>query len=76
MVGYLLVRVGVHIVADAKALEKLTGVEVGKLRRSPTSTTSDSPQLSAPLGPEIDPERFGLIATRLFGNAAGKAFRP
>ncbi|HVG43835.1 MAG TPA: manganese catalase family protein, partial [Longimicrobium sp.] len=30
MVGYLLVRGGVHIVAYAKALEKLTGVDVGK----------------------------------------------
>ncbi|GJG86960.1 manganese catalase [Gemmatimonadetes bacterium T265] len=30
-VGYLLVRGGVHVVAYAKALEKLTGVEVGKL---------------------------------------------
>jgi Mn-containing catalase len=31
MVGYLLVRGGVHIVAYAKALEALTGVNVGKL---------------------------------------------
>jgi len=31
MVGFLLVRGGVHIVAYAKALEKLTGVDVGKL---------------------------------------------
>jgi Mn-containing catalase len=31
MVGYLLVRGGVHIVAYAKALEELTGVDVGKL---------------------------------------------
>ena len=31
LVGYLLVRGGVHIVAYAKALEKLTGVDVGKL---------------------------------------------
>src|SRR5215210_6326184 len=31
MVGYLLVRGGVHIVAYAKALEELTGVNVGKL---------------------------------------------
>jgi Mn-containing catalase len=31
MVGYLLVRGGVHIVAYATALEKLTGVEVTKL---------------------------------------------
>ena len=30
-VGYLLVRGGVHVVAYAKALEKLTGVDVGKL---------------------------------------------
>ena len=31
MLGYLLVRGGVHIVAFSKALEKLTGVDVGKL---------------------------------------------
>ncbi|MBY0263310.1 MAG: manganese catalase family protein [Phycisphaerales bacterium] len=31
MVGFLLVRGGVHIVAYAKALEKLSGVPVGKL---------------------------------------------
>ncbi len=31
LTGYLLVRGGIHIVAYAKALEKLTGVEVGKL---------------------------------------------
>ena len=31
MVGFLLVRGGVHVVAYAKALEKLTGVDVGKL---------------------------------------------
>ncbi|MDB6136395.1 MAG: manganese catalase family protein [Verrucomicrobiales bacterium] len=31
MVGFLLVRGGVHIVAYAKALQKLTGADVGKL---------------------------------------------
>ena len=31
MVGYLLVRGGVHIVAYARALEKLTGADGGKL---------------------------------------------
>ena len=31
MIGFLLVRGGVHIVAYAKALEKLTGADVGKL---------------------------------------------
>ncbi|MBX9680396.1 MAG: manganese catalase family protein [Gemmataceae bacterium] len=31
MIGYLLVRGGVHIVAYARALEKLTGADVGKL---------------------------------------------
>jgi Mn-containing catalase len=35
MVGYLLVRGGVHIVAYAKALEELTGVNVGKLLPMP-----------------------------------------
>jgi len=31
MVGYLLVRGGVHVVAYARALEKLTGADLGKL---------------------------------------------
>ena len=31
MVSFLLVRGGVHIVAYARALEKLTGADVGKL---------------------------------------------
>ncbi|MCU0627770.1 MAG: manganese catalase family protein [Gemmatimonadaceae bacterium] len=35
MVGYLLVRGGVHVVAYAKALEELTGVAVGKLLPMP-----------------------------------------
>jgi Mn-containing catalase len=128
MVGYLLVRGGVHIVAYAKALEKLTGVDVGKLlpipdisnnrfpdakkyedrglhqilfRFSQTDYTElgqiwngvhpedgsplevrngipegaeapdlpAEPQLSSPLGPDIDPELFGDIASRLFGDA-------
>jgi Mn-containing catalase len=126
MVGYLLVRGGVHIVAYAKALEKLTGVEIGRMlpipdisnkrfpeakayeerglhqilyRFSPndyretgqiwtgrhpedgselrvqdsppegaTPTDFDEePQLTAPLGPDIDPDLFKTMATRLFG---------
>lgn len=35
MVGYLLVRGGVHVVAYARALEKLTGVDVTKLMPIP-----------------------------------------
>jgi Mn-containing catalase len=128
MVGYLLVRGGVHIVAYAKALEKLTGVDVGKLlpipdisnkrfpdakkyedrglhqilfRFSPDDYTElgqiwngahpedgtplevkdaipagavppelpAEPQLSSPLGPDIDPALFAEISSRLFGNA-------
>lgn len=126
MLGYLLVRGGVHVVAYAKALEKLTGVDVGKLlpvpdisnkrfpearkleeqglhrilyRFSPNDykevvdiwngdhpedgtplvvqdgppegfTPPDlpaEPQLTAPLGPDIDPEMFKDIAKKLFG---------
>jgi Mn-containing catalase len=126
MVGYLLVRGGVHIVAYAKALEKLTGVDVGKLvpipelsnkkfpearkheekglhrilyRFSPDDYRQagqvwngphpedgqplefvdgppegakppdlpEEPQLSAPLGPEIDKDMFAAISKRLFG---------
>ena len=126
MVGYLLVRGGVHIVAYAKALEKLTGVDVGKLLPIPDisnkhfpearkhedaracigsstgsvpTTTSEigeiwngphpedgnplgvqdgppegftppdlpaEPQLTAPLGPDIDSEMFKDIAKKLF----------
>ena len=127
MTGFLLVRGGVHIVAYAKALEKLTGVDVGKLlpvpeisnkrfpdakkhedrglhqilyRFSPGDYTQiteiwngthpedgselmvldakpedgftppdldEEPQLSAPLGPDIDSEMFMDTAKKLFG---------
>ncbi|MGZ8378406.1 MAG: manganese catalase family protein [Gemmatirosa sp.] len=126
MVGYLLVRGGVHIVAYAKALEKLTGVDVGKLlpipdisnkrfpeahkhekkglhqilfRFSPDDYREISqiwngahpedgsplrvedgppegfdppdlppePQLSSPLGPDIDSEMFKDVAKKMFG---------
>ena len=125
MVGYLLVRGGVHIVAYAKALEKLTGVDVGKLlpipdisnkrfpeaykhekkglhqilfRFSPDDYREMSqiwngvhpedgsplrvedgppegfdppdlppePQLTAPLGPDIDSEMFKDVAKKMF----------
>jgi Mn-containing catalase len=126
MVGFLLVRGGVHIVAYAKALEKLTGVDVGKLlpipdisnkrfpesrkheerglhqilyRFSPEDYTEidaiwngahpedgselrvedasnegatppdldEEPQLTAPIGPDIDPDMFKDVAGKLFG---------
>jgi Mn-containing catalase len=126
MVGYLLVRGGVHIVAYAKALEELTGVAVGKLlpipdisndkfadakkyqdrglhqvlfrfsqtdyeqmgqiwkgthpedgsplrvedripEGAPPPDLPEEPQLTSPLGPDIDPSLFKDIATRLFG---------
>jgi Mn-containing catalase len=44
MVGYLLVRGGVHIVAYAKALEKLTGVDVGKLLPIPDVSNKQFPE--------------------------------
>lgn len=125
MVGYLLVRGGVHIVAYAKALEKLTGVNVGgllpipdisnkmfpearkheenglhrilyrfspddykqvsqiwngphpedgselKVQDSPPEGFTppdlpEEPQLTAPLGPDIDPDLFQSIAKKLF----------
>jgi Mn-containing catalase len=127
MVGYLLVRGGVHIVAYAKALEALTGVNVGKLLPIPDisnkqfpetrkyeerglhrtlyrfslddyrqigaiwtgahpedgsplevvdgppqgATPPDlpsEPQLTAPLGPGLDPGMLQDMATRLFGS--------
>jgi Mn-containing catalase len=126
MLGYLLVRGGVHIVAYAKALEKLTGVDVGKLlpipdisnKRFPEAKKHEAkglhqilyrfspndykriteiwtgahpedgsplrvedgppegfdppelpsePQLTAPIGPDIDPEMFKDVAKKLFG---------
>jgi len=126
MLGYLLVRGGVHIVAYAKALEKLTGADVGRLlpipdisnRRFPEARKLEEkglhqilyrfsaddyreisqvwtgqhpedgselmvqdgppegftppdlpaePQLTAPLGPDIDAEMFKDIAKKLFG---------
>ena len=44
MVGYLLVRGGVHIVAYAKALEKLSGVDVGKLLPIPDISNKRFPE--------------------------------
>lgn len=44
MVGFLLVRGGVHIVAYAKALEKLTGVDVGKLLPIPDVSNKMFPE--------------------------------
>jgi Mn-containing catalase len=126
MVGYLLVRGGVHIVAYAKALEKLSGVDVGKLLPIPDISNKkfpeamrhearglhqilyqfnpadygevgkvwngahpedgselrvqvgppegftppdldEEPQLTAPIGPDIDSGMFNDIAKKLFG---------
>ncbi|GAB2521572.1 manganese catalase family protein [Spirosoma aerophilum] len=44
MVGYLLVRGGLHVVAYAKALEKLTGVEVTKLLPIPPLSNDAFPE--------------------------------
>ena len=46
-VGFLLVRGGVHIVAYAKALEKLTGVDVGKLLPIPDISNKRFPEAAA-----------------------------
>jgi Mn-containing catalase len=43
-VGFLLVRGGVHIVAYAKGLEKLSGVDVGKLLPIPDITNKRFPE--------------------------------
>ena len=47
MVGYLLVRGGVHIVAYAKAIEKLSGVDVGKLLPIPDISNKRFPEAAA-----------------------------
>lgn len=44
LVGFLLVRGGVHIVAYAKALEKLTGADVGKLLPIPDVSNKMFPE--------------------------------
>ncbi len=44
MIGFLLVRGGLHIVAYAKALEKLTGVDVGKLLPIPDISNKKFPE--------------------------------
>ena len=44
MVGYLLVRGGVHVVAYARALEKLTGADVGKLLPIPDISNKQFPE--------------------------------
>ena len=126
MIGFLLVRGGVHIVAFAKALEKLTGVDVGRLlpipdisnKRFPEAKKHEEsglhcilyrfspddyrrvteiwngphpedgnelvvqdgppegfdppdlpaePQLTSPIGPDIDPDMFKDVAKKLLG---------
>ncbi len=47
MIGYLLVRGGVHVVAYAKALEKLSGVDVGKLLPIPNLSNKMFPEAAA-----------------------------
>jgi Mn-containing catalase len=47
MIGYLLVRGGVHIVSYAKALEKLTGVSVGKVLPIPDISNKKFPEARA-----------------------------
>jgi Mn-containing catalase len=44
MIGFLLVRGGVHILAYAKALEKLSGVEVGRLLPIPDISNKSFPE--------------------------------
>jgi len=44
MIGYLLVRGGVHVVAYARALEKLTGAELGKLFPIPDISNKKFPE--------------------------------
>lgn len=43
-VGFFLVRGGVHVVAHAKALQKLTGVDVGKLLPIPDVSNKMFPE--------------------------------
>lgn len=44
MIGYLLVRGGVHVVAYARALEKLTGADLGKLFPIPDISNKQFPE--------------------------------
>jgi Mn-containing catalase len=44
MVGYLLVRGGVHVVAYARALEHLTGADLGKLFPIPDISNKKFPE--------------------------------
>jgi Mn-containing catalase len=126
MVGYLLVRGGVHIVAYSKAIEAISGVDVGKLlpipdisnKRFPEAAKHekrglhqilfrfsqddyreigkiwqgshpedgsalkvqdgppegftppdlpDEPQLTAPIGPDLDPVFLAEVAKRVYG---------
>jgi Mn-containing catalase len=47
MIGYLLVRGGVHVVAYARALEKLTGADLGKLFPIPDISNKQFPEARA-----------------------------
>ena len=65
MVGYLLVRGGVHIVAYAKALEKLTGVDVGKLLPIPDISNKRVPRGAEARGQGPAPHPLPLQSRRL-----------
>ena len=55
-VGFLLVRGGVHIVAYAKALEKLSGVDVGKLLPIPDISNKRFPEAAQARGAGAAPD--------------------
>ena len=71
MVGYLLVRGGTHIVAYAKALEALSGVDVGKLLPIPDISNKRFPEAKkheakgpAPGDVPDEPERLPRASRR------------
>ena len=75
LTGYLLVRGGVHQVAYARALEKLTGANMMKLFPSPRIPTDKIPESQGAHRPRRAPEALPLLAGRL-QRAARRVQRP
>ena len=75
LTGYLLVRGGVHQVAYARAVEKLTGANLMKLFPAPRIPTDKIPECEAAHQARRPPPPLPVLAERLPG-AGGRLQRP
>lgn len=70
MIGYLLVRGGVHVVAYAKALEKLTGVNVGGLLPIPDLSNDPFPEAKKFMDEKLHLKMFTFNTEKSYDQAA------